>query len=309
MTIRTLRTTDLLWYLIDGPRLGPSLAQTWDRVGNGVDGPPSPRSVAGSLALHRERERGSVLTEGLHLRALASVRTRSGPKAWEVHLLNLPPEIDREGIELLERLCVLAGEHGGERVFLRLPALNRVVDLAREAGFVRCAQETLYRREAMPPVGASEESGIRPIAPSDAYNVFLLYDRCVPSRVKWEYAMTFDEWSHALESPGKRVREGVYEDRGSVLGWARVGSGRQSVNSLEAMMHPSEDATAWDSLVSWALRQGRASAPFLSLVPSHQPEQERALERAGFMPVRQYQLMVKPLAVRVKESALAPARA
>lgn len=309
MTIRRLRTTDLLWYLIDGPRLGPSLAQTWDRVGNGVDSSPSARSVAGGLALHRERECGSVLTEGLHLRALASVRTRSGPKAWEVHLLNLPPEIESEGIELLERLCALAGEQGGERVFLRLPALNRVVDVAREAGFKRCAQETLYRREAMPLTEPTDESGIRSLTPSDAYHVYLLYDRCVPSRVKWEYAMTFDEWSHALESPGKRVRQGVYEAGGIVRGWARVGSGRQSVNSLEAMMHPSEDADAWDNLVSWALRQGRPSAPFLSLVPSHQPEQARALERAYFAPVRQYQLMVKPLAVRVKERALAPARA
>ena len=309
MTIRRLRTTDLLWYLIDGPRLGPSLAQTWDRVGKGAENPPSTRSVAGGLALHRERERGSVLTEGMHLRALASVRTRSGPKAWEVHLLNLPPEIEREGIELLERLCALAGEQGGERVFLRLPALNRVVDLARDAGFVRCAQETLYRREPLPSAEPRDESAIRRLTPSDAYHVFLLYDRCVPSRVKWEYAMTFDEWSHALESPGKRVRQGVYEVRGSVQGWARVGSGGQTVNSLEVMMHPSEDAAAWDNLVSWALQQGRPLAPFLSLVPSHQPEQARSLERADFVPVRQYQLMVKPLAVRVKDRALAPARA
>ena len=309
MTIRRLRTTDLLWYLIDGPRLGPSLAQTWDRVGNGADSPPSARSVAGGLALHRERECGSVLTEGMHLRALASVRTRSGPKAWEVHLLNLPPEIESEGIELLERLCALAGEQGGERVFLRLPALNRVVDVAREAGFKRCAQETLYRREAAPLAEPTDESALRSLTPSDAYQVFLLYDRCVPSKVKWEYAMTFDEWSHALESPGKRVRQGVYEAGGVVRGWARVGSGRQSVNSLEAMMHPSEDAVEWDNLISWALQQGRLSAPFLSLVPSHQPEQARALERADFAPVRQYQLMVKPLAVRVKERAFAPARA
>ena len=108
---------------------------------------------------------------------------------------------------------------------------------------------------------------------------------------------------------GKRVRQGVYEVRGSVQGWARVGSGGQSANSLEVMMHPSEDAAALDNLVSWALQQGRPSSPFLSLVPSHQPEQARALERAGFVPVRQYQLMVKPLAVRVKDRALAPARA
>ena len=178
------------------------------------------------------------------------------------------------------------------------------MDLARDAGFVRCAQETLYRREPLPSAEPRDESAIRRLTPSDAYHVFLLYDRCVPSRVKWEFAMTFDEWSHALESPGKRVRQGVYEVRGSVQGWARVGSGGQTVNSLEVMMHPSEDAAAWDNLVSWALQQGRPLAPFLSLVPSHQPEQARSLERADFVPVRQYQLMVKPLAVRVKDPGL-----
>ena len=121
--------------------------------------------------------------------------------------------------------------------------------------------------------------------------------------------MTFDEWSHALESPGKRVRQAVYEIRGSVRGWARVGSGGQSVNSLEVMMHPAEATGAWDSLVSWALLQGQPMAPFLSLVPYHQPVQAQALERMGFVPVRQYQLMVKALAARVKGSAPAPARA
>ncbi len=309
VTIRRLRTTDLLWYLIEGPRLGPSLAQTWDHVGKGVDSPPSLRAEAGGLALHRENEQGSVLTEGLHLRALASVRTRSGPKAWEVHLLNLPPEVEREGVELLQRLCALAAEQGGERVFLRLPALSRAVDLARDAGFARCTQETLYRREAEPLANSADDGAIRPLNQSDVYQVFLLYDRCVPTRVKWEYAMTFDEWSHALESPGKRVRQGVYESQGGVRGWARVGSGRQYANSLEVMAHPAEDANAWDALVAWALRQGRPSAPFLSQAPSHQPEQARALERMGFLPVRQYQLMVMPLAVRVKERALAPAGA
>ena len=119
MTIRTLRTTDLLRFLIDGRSLGPDLAQTWDKVGNNTGSVPGLTARASGLVLHQERERCSVLEEGLHLRALASVRARSGPKAWEVHCLNLSPEMEQEGTELLEKLCMLAGDKGGERIFLR----------------------------------------------------------------------------------------------------------------------------------------------------------------------------------------------
>ena len=306
MTIRALRTTDLLRFLIDGRSLGPDLAQTWDKVGNNTGSVPGPTYRAGGLVLHQRRERCSVLEEGLHLRALGSVRARSGPKAWEVHCLNLSPEIGHEGTELLERLCMLVGEEGGEKVFLRLPNLSPVVKLARQAGFLFCNQETLYRREASPSPTPITAKFIRPFLPLDEYPIFRLYNECVPSEVKAEYALTFDQWSDSMEACGNGAQQGIYEAQSCVRGWVRVGYGKRAANRLEIMVHPEEEPGVWDDLVSWGLQQGRPMTPFLSLVPDHQPTLAWVLEKRGFIPTGEYHLMVKPIAVRVKDSAFAP---
>ena len=307
--IRTLRTTDLLRVLLDSRSMGPDWAQTWEKVAGNASSALTPVAMAKGLILSQGRERYGVLAEGLRLRALASVRARSGPKAWEVHCLNLSPEREQEGTELLERLCMLAGDVGGERVFLRLPAVSRVFKLARQAGFIPCAQETLYRREVSPSSTPLTAKFIRPFLSPDEYPIFQLYNACVPSKVKAEYALTFDEWSDALEPAGKRVQQGIYEAQGCLRGWVRVGSGNRSANRIEIMMHPEEEASAWEDLVSWGLQQGSPATPFLALVPDYQPTLPWVLEKKGFIPTGKYHLMVKSIAVRVKESALAPAGA
>lgn len=307
--IRTLHTTDLLRVILDSRSMGPDWAQTWEKVGGNTTSAFTPAAMAKGLILRRESERCGVLAEGLRLRALASVRARSGPKAWEVHCLNLSPEREREGTELLETLCMLAGDMGGERVFLRLPAESRVVTLARQAGFVPCAQQTLYRREASPSPTPLTTKFIRPFLSPDGFPVFQLYNACVPSKVKSDYAITFDEWNDALEPAGKSVQQGIYEAQGCLRGWVRVGSDRHSANRIEIMMHPEEEASAWEDMVSWGLQQGRPMTPFLALVPDYQPTLAWVLEKKGFIPTGKYHLMVKSIAVRVKESALAPASA
>ena len=307
--IRTLRTADLLRVLLDGRSMGPDWAQTWEKVGGKASNNLSTTAMARGLVLQRGRERCSVLTEGLRLRALASIRVRSGPRAWEVHCLNLSLEMGKEGTELLEKLCMLAGDKGGEKVFLRLPAQSHVFELARQAGFLPCAQETLYRREVSLSTVPLTAKFIRPFFAPDEYPVFRLYNECVPSKVKTVYALTFDEWNDALEPSGESVQQGIYEDKGCLRGWVRVGSSKRAANRVEIMVHPEEEAGAWEDLVSWGLQQGRPTAPFLVLVPDHQPTLGWVLERKGFIPTREYNLMVKSIAVRVKDSALAPAGA
>ena len=249
------------------------------------------------------------MTDGLHLRALASVRARSGPKAWEVHCLNVSTEMENEGTELLERLCMVAGDKGGEKIFLRLSAWSHVAELAKQAGFLHCAQETLYRREASPSSMPLTAKFIRPFSPPDEYPIFRLYNECVPSKVKTTYALTFDEWNDALEPSGEKVQQGIFEAKGGLRGWVRVGSGKRSANRVEIMVHPEEETSSWEDLVSWGLQHGRPTAPFLVLVPDHQPTLGWVLEKKGFIPTGEYNLMVKSIAVRVKKSALAPAGA
>lgn len=307
--IRTVRTTDLLKVLLDGRRVGQDWAQPWERVGSDPARCLSLRTLAQGLPLRRGTERCNVLSEGARVTGVASVRPRSGPKAWEMHCLSIAPGAEDEGVELLERLCMVVGDEGGERVFLRLPASGPVLTIARQAGFLHCYGETLHRKDAPGNVSMAGAKFVRPVFPSDEHGVFRLYCECVPQEVKMACAVTFDEWYDAVEPWGAGEVRGVYEDKESVRAWARVAGGKGLVNRLELMAHTGEEPSTWDDLVTWGFQNGRPGAPFQVLVPEYQSTLSWVLERRGFIPVGEYQVMVKSIAVRAKESALAPAGA
>ena len=216
-----------------------------------------------------------------------------------MHCLNLSPEIENEGAKLLEKLCMLVGDEGGEKVFLRLPNLSPVVKLARQAGFLFCTQETLYRREASPSSPSITAKFIRPSMTPDEYPIFRLYNECVPSEVKSEYALTFDQWSDAMEACGSGAQQGIYESKSCVRGWVRVGYGKRAANRLEIMVHPEEEPAVWDDLLSWSLQQGRPMTPFLSLVPDYQSTLAWVLEKKGFIPKRFPSPKMKVLKVEI----------
>ena len=269
----------------------------------------SPATVARGLVLNRRMEWYSVCAEGTRLRALASVRIRSGPRAWEVQCLHSFPEAVEEVTELLERLCIVAGEHGGERVFLRVPTSSPVVEAVKRAGFLPYAQETLYRLESPPSAISTPVELLRPCIPADEYDLFRLYNASAPSVVRSAYAITFDEWRDARDPSEKRERQGLYEDQECLRGWVRVANRKQHINRMELMLHPEEKATVWEHLVGWGLQQGEHGAPFLALVSDHQSSLASVLGESGFRPVGEYLAMVKSVAIRVKDSALAPAGA
>ena len=307
--IRTLRSTDLFRAYVGAGGIGSDCAQTWDKLGAASSAGPSPASVARGLVLNGSSKRCSVATEGMSLLGLASVRPRSGPRAWEVDRLFVSPDVDGDGVALLERMCTVAGEQGAERVFLRLSGWSPALSLAAAAGFVSCANEILYRRDA-PSTGASPTTRfIRPPLLSDEYAVFRLYCECATAKVKSSYAVTFDEWCDAMEPAGQEEQRGVYEAEAGLRGWVRVAYGSQTANRVEVMVNQEEETGTWEDLVTWGLQQGRPRTPYVALVPEHQTILARVLEKRGFIPTGGYHLMVKSTAARVKERALAPASA
>ena len=307
--IRTLRSTDLVRAVVGAGSIGVDCAQTWDKLGSASSGSFSAASMARGLMLVGRNDRCGVSTEGMSLLGLASVRPRSGPRAWEVDRFFLSPDVEKEGVALLERMCSVAGEHGAERVFLRLSGSSPVMSLAASAGFVSCARETLYRRESPTTSVAPTNKFIRPPLVSDEYAVFRLYCECAPTRAKSSYAITFDEWCDAMEPAGMDEQRGIYEAESGLRGWVRVAYGRQTANRVEVMVHQQEETSTWEDIVTWGLQQGRPRTPFVALVPDHQTILARVLEKRGFIPTGGYHLMVKSTAVRLKESALAPASA
>lgn len=309
MVIRSIRPTDVLRVLLASRGIDPDWAQTWEKIGGRGSSALSAASLVKGFILQQESDKTSILTEGMRIRAIASVRQRSGPRAWEVHSLNLSSQIEEECIELLARLCMTAASEGCHRVFLRLPAQSYVVSLARRAGFRSYTKETLYRLERFRSPAAPSSGPIRSYLPTDEYNIFDLYNYSVPYNVRMACAITFNEWSDSREPLGENVRLGLYETYGYIRGWTRVSSDSHSANRIEMVVHPDENAYAWDELLSWGLQQGRPAKPFMSLVPDYQPTLPTILERKGFIPTAEYQLMVRPTAVRVEGSALATAGA
>ena len=307
--IHTLRSTDLLRAFTGAGRIGVDRAQTWDKVGAASSGALSAVSVARGLVLNGDGERCSVSTSGMSLHGLASVRPRSGPRAWEVDRFYMSPDVEKDGVALLEKMCSVAGERGGERIFLRLSGSSPVMGIAAAAGFASCARETLYRRDPPRSETAVTTKFIRPSLFCDEYAVFRLYCECAPSWSKSSYAVTFDQWSDAMEPSGRYEQRGIYEADSGLRGWARVAYGRQTANRMEVMVHQEEESGTWDDLVTWGLQQGKPRTPFGALVPDHQTILARVLEKKGFIPTGEYHLMVKSTAARVKESALARASA
>jgi len=305
MVIRSIRPTDVLRVLLANRGIDLDWAQTWERIEGRGSSAFSAACLAKGFILQQERHKTSILAEGMRIRAIASVRQRSGPRAWEVHSLNLSSQIEEECIELLTALCITAASEGCQRVFLRLPAQSYVVNLARRAGFLSCTKETLYRLER-PISPASLSSGrIRCYLPTDEYNIFHLYNYSVPYNVRMACAITFDEWIDAQEPLGENMQLGLYESYGSIRGWIRITSDRHSANRIEIVAHPDENSYTWDELLSWGLQQGKPTEPFMSLVPDYQPTLHRILERKGFIPTGEYQLMVRSATVMVEGSALA----
>ena len=307
--IRTLRATDLFRVLLDGKGVGVDWAQTREKLGEKSGSIPGLSTVARSLMLNRKGERYSVSTQGMRLRALASGMARSGPRAWEVQRLSLSTETLEDGVELLERLSVMAGQQGAERVFLRLATSSPVVNVARQAGFLPFSREALYGLNTPLSSMPTSTTFIRPSMSFDEYGVFRLYCACTPTKVKSAYGLTFDEWRDARESPGVNERQGMYESQGSPRGWVRVTFHKRVASHMEVMLHPDEKSEVWEGLVTWGLQQGSAGLPFIAPVNEYQQPLASILEDRGFAFIQEYHLMVKSIAVRVNQSALAPAGA
>ena len=307
--IRTIRPTDVLRLILDGRHLDPDCSHTWDKLGVYQDTIFKSTQNAGSVILHGEKELCIVVANGMHLDGLASVRLRSGPTTWEVHFLNLPNRSIADSVSLLEFVCILAGNHGARKIFLRVPIKDPVIELARQAGFELLFKETLYKK-----TGANFLQ-TKPNLFFDNFHVktdnmlYRIYNECVPLDIKSGYGLTFDEWRDSFEPTDGAINEAIYLNGDRIHGWIRVITGKNDINRMEITVHPVEELSVWQEAVNWGLNSGIKSNPYLILVADHQTSLRMALERSGFIPNETYQLMAISLAVRVEMTEFMPARA
>ena len=312
--------------LLNTPR-SPNLAATKDAFG--------PQHIPLPVNLLKEglfpcKERCTLATwDGLRLRALASARMRAGPRAWEIQRLYVPGkdgmhdgstdgmaqrweplasdsslQKDKEEIvELLEALTVHAASMGAQRVFLRVPSVSPVADIAQRAGFLANSTEILLE-------GGGRSWGerqahdlvLRPRLPHEDYSIFQLYSAATPSSVRSGVGMTFDQWKDSRDGGGGGIREEVHEREGRIVAWLGSDLGSRPPR-VELMVHP-DAGEALPALLDYAL-EGQGVQ--LWLVPEYQEFLGRLLIHRGFREVAHFSLLVKTTTARIKSPSLSPA--
>lgn len=317
--IRSVRPTDFASFLAFLRRGNDNSAKTGRNLGHQERGLYSVgRFFNEWLSLDENRYTWIDISRG-RIQGLISVRSRPSPSSWQVDSLILSAEADCQEIcsGLLDYVAAVGGEVGVHKVFLRVQKDSALKEVARQAGFVPYKAELLYGREAQlgPAEAAATEVWLRPKRPADDLPLFHLYSATVPGHVREAEAMTLDEWKAItkkdLSLPTQDIslpaqQELIMEREGSLVGWLRVRRGRHS-NSFDILTLPSEQG-AMNALVAHSLAILDQRRPLYCLLPEYRGDLRRTLEEKGFRLVGEYCSLVKQLAVRIRQSSLAPAR-
>jgi hypothetical protein len=305
--IRGLRFTDVARQLLPGHLGGGDFACTHAELG-GLAHRLTPLEFARwSLSPSKEQHPLAVVRGG-RVRALAFLRTRQGPKAWEVaHLFAGQPDLHEVG-PLLDRAVSFVGSRGGERLFLRIDHHGPVQEIAKEAGFFPAFTEEVFRlNRPMPGTALPPGLEMRPPLPADTHGLFRLYNASLPSSVRAASGLTLDQWRDARELGRGAVREYVWEADGRIRGWIRIDQSGRTL-TVDALLHP-DDGVSAPLLVEHAANLARGHARSVWLVPSYQPAIGRSLEQRGWRMDGAYTMLIRSAAVRIEERSLIRAQA
>ncbi|MEE8442307.1 MAG: hypothetical protein V3S37_01045 [Dehalococcoidia bacterium] len=294
--------------LVDTARITVLRGFDWAVTPTGpASGNPSSFSPGAFLWDRFQPRHGSaawISTKGAKTVGLVSARPCSGPTAWMVKHLVTPLREEEPCCELLGRVAVHAGRRGAERLFLHLPDDWHLVEMVGQSGFVPCTQVFLFTLAGRSPLlGVEPAKGFQPRTSNDDFSLFRLRNATTPADVQCGIGTTFQQWEDAQDTQRKGTRELVLEQDGESKVWIRLDYYRKWTK-IRLVVHP-----AWEgdlqSLVALALAQ-KPSRIIMFEVPEYQIVLRALLERVGFEITGSYRLVVKSLAIRVKEPSLAP---
>ncbi len=260
------------------------------------------------------RSAKAVWVSGTSARIDAVLRAgpRSGPLVWELREFYETRLSESAEVELLELIGAQAAAGGALRILLRAEADSDLIPPARRAGFLPHRTETLYRLpgEKAPGEGSIEaiarQMGLRPRHRTDDNGLFRLYCAVTPVEVRTHSGMTADEWSDGLEAPAHPDEEWVWEDEGQIKAWLSTSDrpGERYIAVAADQSFPRGIPALLECAVAGVGAEGA-----VALVPDYEIAVSAALEMKGFEPQGEFQVLARPLAVRVKHPSGAVAAA
>ena len=248
------------------------------------------------------------------------IQVRQGRHPTESYLTFVAPALSegeaREATwcALLEELSRGEGERGVHRIYVKLPESAPVeADVFREAGFRVYTQEQIFylpRAVALQAEGAPPVL-LRPYRSTDAWGVHRLYCLGSPRFVQQAEHVPGEIGEAATSdwAQGRREERYVWARDGEVMGYLRLIVGELG-HWLHLLIHPNQMDHAVALLRLGVTRLKRyPPRPIYCTVRSYEVALQHALTTAGFKPHHMRSLMVKQIAVPVREPALEPALA
>ncbi|MFC1926471.1 hypothetical protein ACFLWV_01830 [Chloroflexota bacterium] len=253
----------------------------------------------------RERQHVSVYIDCGIIRGLISIRSCSGPGAWEIDRLLMNPGNDDDCINLLEHSASIAGDIGAEKLFLRLNSDSVIADISKQSGFRHYLTEYCYCLDQMPDVHSPEMPLVaRPKLSADEQRLFRLYNVAVPPKVRSAEGITFQGW---LQSRDRNIsKELVFEKTGEILGCLsiKLKGGIRQLNMVST-----GEADIIDTLVKYSLALLEGKGTIYWHVPEFQQCLRDILEEQGFSHIAEYSCLAKQLSATVREPHLVPLQA
>ena len=305
--IRGLRFTDVPLQLLPGRLPGQDLATAHEEIAT-TSHRLSPLELARWSVAPAKNERHFAADRHGRLEALAILRPRRGPRAWEVAHLFAVSDGDQAVADLLERTVGFVASQRGERLFIRVRSGSPIQQVAERSGFRSAGTEDVYSLpHAM--TGDLQTSGLdmRPPLSADTYGMFRLYNATFPPMARAAIGLTLDQWLDSGECGLSNTREYVWERQGGIGGWVRLIQRGRSV-AIDALLHPDEDART-ASFVSYVARLAWGHRRPTWIVPTHQTAVARELKGRGWQHARSYVVLARTVATPVADLAFAPGRA
>jgi hypothetical protein len=191
---------------------------------------------------------------------------------------------------LLDGLAKAAGRRGAHHLLAEIDERNEVFELFRRAGFAVYARQRIWKLSApLSKHDVSEDSAWRSLREEDLEAVLHLYANIVPALVKQVEPL-----------PGSNGRGFVHWQDEELLGFLDVDYGPRGT-WVQPYIHPAAERA--DDLLEGFLTHStfRTSLPIYLCVRSYQAGLRENLERLGFEALSDQAVMVKRLAVSLRE--------
>lgn len=231
---------------------------------------------------------------------------RSGPQAWEVTDLFVAKKHRDIAAEVLEQIAIPAGDEGARRIFVRIPEGSDMFYEARAAGYEHAYSETVYKADSaadvIDKIGHSDAGlELRPLREEEDNNsLYRLYCSSTPIDARSKAGQTIDEWTSAREKPSRKVKDWVVDNEHGGRLDAHVRTAGVSGNRFFDITCSNDAKCSYTSLIATGVGEVGEKSAF-TMARSYESGLVTALEDSGFEAQGVFDVMVKTLAVRVRE--------